>query len=117
MDEDGVGAGLAVGLAALQRLFQALAGDERLDARDDDEVVVALGFLRRADLAGELVHVGERLRRAADEAVRLREELVLDAHAGDAALLELRDEAARRVEVAVAGVAVEQDRDGAWRRP
>ena len=46
-----------------------------------------------------------------DEAVGLREELVLDAHAGDAALLELAHEAAHVVEVAVAGVAVEQDRE------
>ena len=112
VDEHGIGAGLPVLFPALEGLLEAVAGDERLDAGDDDEVLVALRFLHRADLAGVLVHVGEGLGRAADEAVRLREQLVLDADAGDAALLELHHEAARRVEVAVAGVAIEQDRHG-----
>ena len=93
-------------------LLETVTGDERLDAGDDDEVLVPLGFFHRAKLARMLVHVGERLRGAADEAVRLREELVLDADAGNAALLELGDEAPRRVEVAVARVAIEEDRDG-----
>src|SRR3712207_9394062 len=54
----------------------------------------------------------ERLGGGAQEAVRLREELVLHAHARDLALLKLGDQPADGVEVAVAGVAVEQDGDG-----
>jgi hypothetical protein len=61
--EDGVGAGEAVGLGAAHGLLQAPAGDEGLDAGDDDEVVVALGVLAGLDLAAELVDVGEGLRR------------------------------------------------------
>ena len=67
--------------------------------------------MRGFELAAELVHVGEWLHAVAQEAVRLREELVLDANAGDAALLEFADEAAEGVEIAVAGVAVDEDRD------
>ena len=110
VDEDGVRAGAPVRLGPLQRLAQAPAGDECLDASDDAEVVVALGVLARLDLPAELVHVRERLV-VADEAVGLREELVLDADAGDVACLELLDEPAHVVEVAVAGVPVEQERN------
>jgi hypothetical protein len=69
-----------------------------------------LRVLSRLDLPAELVHVGERLM-LAQEAVGLGEELVLDADARDAAVLELPHEAAHVVEVAVARVAVEQQRD------
>lgn len=43
--------------------------------------------------------------------VGLGEELVLKTHTGDASLLELVHESARVVEVAVARIAIEQDRD------
>ncbi len=111
MDQDAVRARGVIGLGAPQGLAEAPAGDEGLDARDDAEVVVALRVLAGLDAAAELVDVGERLLIAVDEAVGLREELVLDAHRRDAALLELAHQAAHVVEVAVAGVAVEQDRD------
>src|SRR6185437_15550955 len=71
---------------------------------------VGLRILAGFDLAEELVHIGKWLRFTVDEAVGLGELLVFDADAGDAALLELAHEAAHVVEVAVAGVAVEQDR-------
>ena len=38
VDQDGVGAGVGVGLRAVQGLVDAEAGDQRLGARDDDEV-------------------------------------------------------------------------------
>src|SRR5690606_817472 len=63
------------------------------------------------DPAAKLVDVGERLASAFDEAVRLRKELVLDADARDASLLELRNEPADVVEVPVTRVAIEEDRD------
>ncbi len=110
MDQDRVGAGEAIGLGPLQRLVHAPAGDQRLDPRHDREVLVVLRVLARLALAAERVDVGQRLALAADEAVGLRELLVLDADAGDAALLELPDQAPQVVEVAVAGIAVEQDR-------
>jgi hypothetical protein len=108
--EDGVGAGEAVGLGALHGLLEAPARDEGLDAGDDDEILVPLGVLAGLDLAGKLVDAREGLGRAADEAVGLGEELVFDADARDAALLQLADDAAEGVEVAVAGVAVEEHR-------
>jgi hypothetical protein len=49
---------------------------------------------------------------AVDKAVRFRKQLVLDAHGGHVTLLELSHQAPHVVEVAVAGVAVEHDRDG-----
>src|SRR5437667_13246 len=111
VDEDRVGAGAMVGLRALDRLREAPARDERLHARDEDEVGVRLAVLARLDLAAELLDVGQRLQLGAQERVRLREELVLDGDAGHADLLELAHEPAHVVEVAVARVAVEQERD------
>jgi GNAT superfamily N-acetyltransferase len=70
-----------------------------------------LAVLAGLDAAAELVDVGERLP-VADEGVRLGEQLVLEADAGEAALAQLAHEAADVVEVAVAGVAVDQDRQG-----
>lgn len=110
VDQDRIGAGLRIRVRAAQRLVHAPAGDQRLDARDDREIRIALRILAGLDLAAELVDLGERLALAVDEAVGFRKLLVLDAHAGDAALLELSHEPAHVVEVAVAGVAVEQDR-------
>ena len=110
VDQDRVGAGFRVRVRAAQRLVHAPARDQRFDARDDREVGIGLRILAGLDLAAELVDFRERLALAADEAVGLRELLVLDTDARDAALLELLHEAAHVVEVAVAGVAVEQDR-------
>src|SRR5262249_30771749 len=110
VDQHRVGARAVVGLGALQRLGEAPAGDEGLDARDDAEVRVRLRVLGGADLARELLDPRERLCLAADEGVRLREELVLDAHRRDAAALELAHEPAHVVEVPVARVGVEQQR-------
>mmetsp|Transcript_13780 Transcript_13780/g.42898 ORF Transcript_13780/g.42898 Transcript_13780/m.42898 type:complete len:311 (-) Transcript_13780:14-946(-) len=108
-----VGARGRVGVGALERLLQRPPGDEALDARHDAEVLVGLRVLHRRDLVGELHDVGERLRAAlVEQRVRLGEQLVLNARAGDADLLELADEHARVVEVAVAGVGVDEHRDG-----
>ena len=106
--EDGVGAGVSVGLGAPQRLVHVPAGDEGLDARHHAKVRIALALLHGLDLERELVDVGERLIAIVHERVGLGKELVLDADAGDAALLEFAHEATRVVEVAVAGVAVHQ---------
>ena len=78
--------------------------------RHNDELIVQLGVLAGLDLAGKFVDVGQVLRLAGDEAVGLGEQLVLEAHADDIALFELADQAAGIVEVAVARVAVEQNR-------
>jgi hypothetical protein len=110
VNQDRVRTGLPVGFRAAQRLVHAPARDQRFDARDDREIFVGLRVLAGFDLAAELVHIGERLRFAVDEAVGLRELLVFDTDACNAALFELAHEAAHVVEVAVAGVAVEQDR-------
>jgi hypothetical protein len=111
VDQDRVGAGQVVCLRAPQRLGEAPARDERLDPRDQDEVRILLAVLAGLDLPAELVDVSQRLELGAQERVRLREELVLDGDAGHARLLQLAHEPAHVVEVAVAGVAVEQDRD------
>jgi hypothetical protein len=110
VDQDRVGAGRVVGLGALERLRKTPARDQRFHAGDQHEIGIALAVLARLDLAAELSDVGERLELRAQERVGLREELVLDHHAGHADLLQLPDEAAHVVEVAVAGIAVEQHR-------
>ena len=110
VDQDGVGARRAVRLGPAEGLVEPAPRDERLHARDDREVRIAGAVLAGLDLAAELVDLGQRLV-LADERVGLREELVLEADGGDAPLAELPDQAAHVVEVAVAGVAVEKDRD------
>ena len=110
MDQNGVGAGLAIGFGAAQRLVEPPSGDQRLDARHDRKIVVGLTVLARLDLAAELVDLGERLA-LADEGVGLGEQLVLDAHAGDLSLAQLLHQPTHVVEVAIAGVAVHQDRN------
>ena len=111
MHEDRVGPGEAVGLGAAHGLLEAPARDEGLDAGDDHEIVVALGVFARLDLARELVDGREGLARTTDERVGLGEDLVLDADPGHPAGLQLADHPLHGVEVAVARVAVEQDRD------
>ena len=111
MNDDGIGAGGTIALRTPERLGQAVPGDERLGAGDEDEVGIAEAVTRGFELAAELVGVGEFLNAVAQEAVRLWEELVLDANTGDAALLKFADEAAEGVEIAVAGVAIDEDRD------
>ena len=105
-----VGPGLGIGMGAVKRLVQPAPGDEGLQPRDDGEVRVGLAVFAGFDLARELIHVGQRLT-LADEGIGFREQLVLDADTGDAALAELGHRAAHVVEVAPAGIAVDQDRD------
>ena len=69
-----------------------------------------MGVLGGPDLAAELVHLCQGLLLAVDEAVGLGEELVLQTHAGDPPLLQLAHQPANVVEVAVAGIPVEQNR-------
>eukprot|EP00053_Salpingoeca_punica_P018045 m.175368 g.175368 ORF g.175368 m.175368 type:complete len:306 (+) comp17345_c0_seq2:2030-2947(+) len=110
VDEDGISTGVGVGMGAAQGLLQVPAGNEGLDTGNDAEVGVRLRILAGADLHGELVDVGQGLVRAAvEQGVGLGEELVLHACAGNAARLQLAHEAAGVVEVAVAGVGVQQD--------
>ena len=110
VDQDGIRAGAAIGFGAAQRFVHAPSGDQRFDARHDGEIGIRLGILARLDLAAKFVDVGQRLRFAVDEAVGLGKLFVFDAHAGHAALFELADQAAHVVEVTVAGIAIEQDR-------
>ncbi len=112
VDQDRVRAGPAVGLPAAQRLFQAPAGDQGFDPSHDAEIVVLLRVLAGLDLAAKGLDVFQFLLLALDETVGFREQLVLDADAADVALLELAHQAPHVVEIAVTGVAVEQDRDG-----
>ena len=72
---------------APQRLTQAPARNQGLNSSDDAEVVVTLRVLARLDLTTKLIHIRERLRLPVYKRIRLRENLVLDAHAGDSALL------------------------------
>ena len=112
MDQNRVRPGGAIGLGALERLLQPPAGDQRLDPGDDAEIVVHLAVLAGLDLAAEFVDGGERLA-LADERVGLGKKLVLDADAGDPALAQFPHRAAHVVEIAPAGIAVDQDRDRA----
>ena len=79
--QDGVAAGVNVGVRSLEGLVEAPSGDERLHARNDLEVGVLLRVLAGSDLAGELLDVSELLSAALEQRVSLREDLVLDAHA------------------------------------
>ena len=109
MHEERVGAGADVLLAAAQGFVHAPSGDERFGPRDHGERRGALGVLGGQQLADEL-RDGRQLLLAVDEAVGLRKLLVLDTDARHTPLLQLAHETAHVVEVAVAGVAVEQDR-------
>ena len=99
-----------VGLCAAYGLVEPPARHERLHACDDGKVLVLASVLRGFDLAAELVDVREGLSQRVQKAVGLRKKLILDADRRDAAHLELLDQAARVVEVAVPCIAVEQDR-------
>ena len=111
VDQDGVRACFAIGRSPLQGLIHAPARDQRLHPRDNAEVRVPLAVLAGPDLAAELVDVCQGLFTAVDEAVGLGELLVFDTHAGYPPLFEFPHQAPHVVEVAVTGVAVQQDRD------
>ena len=111
MHQDRVGTGGVISARAAQRFARIPAGDVGFDACHHAEVVIGLGILTGGNLAAELIDVGQRLALTVDEAVGLGKELVLDAYAGHAALFKLAHQAPQVIEVAVAGVAIEQDWD------
>jgi hypothetical protein len=108
--QQSIGPRLVVGLGSTQHVVQTPARDETFQARDQAKVLIALGVLHRLDLPAKLIHVRQRLPIAVDERIRFGEKLVLNANRGDAALLELLDQAPDVVEVAEPGVAIQQDR-------
>ena len=87
VDQDHVGAGLLIGGRALQRLFLAEAGDQRLGAGDDEEVRVAAGRARGFDLALEFLDAHQLLAPVGEQAGDLRKGLVLDDDGGGAGAL------------------------------
>src|SRR5205823_11139741 len=107
--ENRVGASLVVRLGATQCFIEAPSRYQRLGSRDEAKTIVRLAVFSRSDLPAELVDLGQRLK-ISDERVGLREQLVLDAHRRDISLAEFLDESPDVVKVAVAGVAVEQNR-------
>ncbi len=107
MDEDRIRTRDPIRLGTAQRLVHTPPGDQRFHARDHAKIWIRLCVLSGRDLADELFDARQRLALAIQEAVRLRELLVFDAHSGNAALLELADQTTHVVEVAVTGVAVQ----------
>jgi hypothetical protein len=89
VDQNGIRARETVGLRTAQRLLHPPAGNQCFNARHDREVRIVLRILARGDFAGELLDIGQRLMLSVQETIGLRKLLVLDAHAGDTALLEL----------------------------
>jgi hypothetical protein len=109
MDQNRIRSGRMIGLGAQQSLVKPVAGNERFGACDDHEVVVALAIFSGLDAPAKLFDVGKRLP-LADEGIGLREELVLDADAGDSAFAQLAHQTSDVVEIAVPAIAVDEDR-------
>jgi hypothetical protein len=110
VNENGIRAGAPIGLRASQGFLHAPTRDQRLDSRDNAEIRVSLSILPGGNLAGKLFDIRQGLTLTIQEAVGLGKDLVFNAHSTDAALLELANQAAQIVEVAIAGITVEQDR-------
>jgi hypothetical protein len=108
LEEQHVGAGLEVGLAALERVLQAVHHD-RVAARDDHEIGVVPGVERGLDLARHLLRGDQAL--ADHVAAALGPHLVLDMDAGHPGALELAHRARGVEGVAVAVVGVDDHRD------
>ena len=97
--------------APADRLVQPQPGDQRLGARDHDEIARAARRARRLHLAGVLLGRHELAPHAGVEAAALGELVVLDADARGAGALELARRAHHVDGVAVAVVAVGDDGD------
>ena len=112
LDEDNVGAGLLVELAAADALVEA-EGAASVGAADDDEVAIATGLDGGVELGDLLLGGDDAL--VLEVAALLRPLLVLEDDAGDARLDALADGADDVEGVAVAGVHIgdEGDVDGA----
>ena len=108
MNEDGVSSSVGIGMGARKRLVHSVAGDQRLDPCDEDQVV-AHRIPHRAQPAREFVGIGKRMP-IADERIHLGKALVLQRDAGSATLLQLACQKPRVVEIAKAAVAVDQHR-------
>jgi hypothetical protein len=111
VDEHHVGAGVRVRAAALHGLFHAPAGDQRLGAGDDVEVLVLARVEAGLDLAGVLLDRGQLALDAGVEGAALGEDVVLDADRGDALALVAAHHVDDVDRVAVPVVAVGDDRD------
>ena len=109
MHQHQVGPGVGVGAAALERFFQAPAGDESFGAGDDDEVEALLRLLGGADFAAELVNAFELALDRSVEAAALGEDVVFDGDAGEARLFRFAHQAHDVDGVAEAVVAVGDD--------
>ena len=106
-DEQHVGAGFAIALAALQRRFEAFDRD-RVAARDDHEVAIGARVARRFDFRDHLGGRNDAL--AGEMSAALGPRLVFEMHARDAGSFVVAYGAAHVDRIAVAGVRVGDDR-------
>ena len=111
MDQHHVGAGVRVRTPALEGLVHAPSGDEGFRARDDEEVVALARVEHGLDLARVLLDWGQLALDARVERAALGEDVVLDADGGDALGLVGPHHVDDVDGVAVAVVAVGDDRD------
>ena len=104
LDEQHVGAGLAIHRGALDGAVEAFDGD-RIGPRDDQRLARVPGIDRGADLAAHLLRRDQRL--AVEMAAALGKILVLELDRVGAGALELADRAHDIERVAVAGVGID----------
>ncbi len=110
LDENAVGAGLEILLAAAERLVEAVHG-AGIGARDDEEVLVPPRADRGLDLRHHVCCRDHVL--AGHVAAALGRDLVLQENRGRAHRLVALDGVGDVLDVAVAGVAVDQHRQRA----
>gem|GEM_PF-6605592 len=89
------------------RLRKTPARDQGFGPRHNHEIGVPLTLLPGANLPAKLLHRRQRLRFSAQKAIRLRENLVLDAHSRDAPLLQFLHEPSEIIKISVPGVAIQ----------
>ena len=105
LGKDRVGAGLHEQLRARHRAVDAL-GCRRIGAGDDEQVPA--GLCRGGDLGRHVMRVGQLL--VVQVAAFLRQQLVFDMHRGGAGILEAAHHVHDVERLAVAGVAIDQQR-------
>ena len=102
---------LMIGLRTLQCFTHTPAGNQCFNTCDNTEIRIILAVLSGLDLAAEFIHVSKWLTFTINKTIELGELFIFNADPGDTTLFEFFNEPAHVVEIAITGIAIQQDRN------
>jgi hypothetical protein len=100
-----------VGLCTFQGLIKTPACNEGLDPGYNGEIVISLRVFSRLDFSTESLNVFKWLRLTLDKAIGFWKQFIFNTNTGDTNLPEFTNQSARIIEVTIAGITIQQNRN------